>query len=59
MSRALWRELHHKSVKGRADGNYYHVLFNTAFEQKSSASFEHVLLEYEDGQWRVALYALR
>lgn len=58
-SRTLWRESYRTSVKGRPDGHYYHVVSSTAFEARVSGAFEHVLLESEDGQWKVTGYALR
>lgn len=59
VARKLWSEWSFKSMKGRPDGQYYYVRFNTDFKNKHSETFETVWLEWEEGLWRVTGYSLR
>ena len=46
-------------AKGRPDGQYFIVIFQTSFQGKRSDTFEHTLLEITPTGWRVTDYVLR
>jgi hypothetical protein len=46
-------------ARGRPDGQYFHVIFQTSFQNRRARLFEHVTLESTPTGWKVADYFLR
>src|SRR5262245_3838382 len=58
-SRTFWGEGYRTTLRGRPDGQYYVIIFNTTFEKKPAGSFEQVILERENTEWKVTDYRIR
>lgn len=58
-SRTFWQEGYRTTLRGRPDGEYYGITFNTTFEKKPAGAFEVVILERENTEWKVTGYVHR
>jgi hypothetical protein len=58
-SRTVWFKGFRSQLRGRPDGQYFQVSFETSFEHKESRVFEHLILEKRWDGWKVASYVIR